>query len=142
MNSLYIENAWILMSEDKEELKKLIDWMKENVDPFARTLNAVAEQETKEIYVGTNKFLAATLIGVFIGVLTNISADFLMIGNAFLGFVFILLSIFITLFSFYLWRFYLIKDLKKQITESFYEKGRLMKKKFEEDSGISSEEAS
>lgn len=129
------------MSENEaERKKKLIDWMKQNVEPYARFFNTFAERDTKEIYTGTRDFLVATLVGVFIGVLTNISAEYLIIGKIFLGFVFMILSIVIALFSFYLWRLYRIRDLQKYIEKLFYEGGKSLKEKFEKDFGISSSE--
>lgn len=129
------------MSENEEEhKKKLMDWMKQNVEPYVKFLNTLAERETKEIYTGTRNFLAATLIGVFIGVLTNISAEYLITGKTSVGLATLGLSILFALVSFYLWKFFLIRDLQKYIKKLFYEGAKSMEQKFEKDFGISSSE--
>ena len=117
-----------------------MDWINQNIEPYVRALNTLAEIETKEIYTGTREFLATTLIGVFIGVLTNISAEYLIIGRINVGFIFLILSLFISLFSFYLWKRYLIRDLQKAIEKLFYKSEKSLKEKFEKDFNISSSE--
>ena len=129
------------MSDNEEECKKkLMDWMMQNVEPYVRFLNTIAERETKEIYTGTRNFLATTLIGVLIGVLTNIAAENLIGGEIFLGFIFVIMSVFIAFYSFYFWRLYLTRDLQKYIRGLFHEGGKSLKEKFEKDFGISSSE--
>ena len=129
------------MSENEaERKKKMIDWMKQNVEPYVRSLNAIAERETKEIYIGSRDLLAATLIGVFIGVLTNVSAEYLIIGELSVGLAIIAVSVLFVLVYFYLWRFFLRRDLQKYIEKLFYEGFKLLKEKSEKDFGISSSE--
>jgi hypothetical protein len=120
------------MSTDSEE-NKVIEWMNQNVAPSVDFLNTIIEKETERIYVGTRDLLVATLVGVFIGVLTNVSASFLMNGNLVLGFSFLFLSLISALLSFYVWRFYLIKDLQGYVKRIFYEQGKLLKEKFKRD---------
>ena len=129
------------MPENEEFVKKVIDWMKQNVEPDVEDLNILAIQETKEIYTGSRNLLVATLIGVFIGVLTNISAEYLISGEILFGSVTLLLSILIAVISFFVWRFYLVRDLQKYIRKSFYERGKSIKEKFEKDFGISEDKS-
>jgi hypothetical protein len=124
------------MSTDSEE-KKMIEWMNRNVAPSVDFLNTIIEKETERIYPGTRDLLVATLAGVFIGVLTNVSASFLMNGNLFFGLSFLFLSLIGTLLCFYVWRFYLIKDLQGYVKKIFYEQGKLLKEKFKKDFGTS-----
>lgn len=114
--------------------------MKQNVEPCVRFLNTYAERETKEIYEGSRSLLASTLIGVFIGILTNVSAEFLIKGEISLGFIFLMMSVGLVLFSFLTWRVYLVRDLQKYIEKMFYEEGEALKEKFEKDFKVSSSE--
>lgn len=128
------------LSKNEELQKEIRDWMKENVEPYVTFLNTISERETKEIYTASRNLLAATLIGVFIGVLTNISAEYLTTGEIPMGVGFLVISIAVALFSFHLWRFYLVKDLQEYVEKLFYGGGKSLKEKFEKDFGVSSPE--
>ena len=124
-----------------EELqKKTIDWINQNVAPDVEKLNALIAQKTEEIYVGTKNFLIITLIGVFIGVLTNISAGYFMTGNIAFGLLFLVVPVLVSVYSFYVWRIYEIRDLQKNVARLFYEQGKLLKEKFERDFGVTGSE--
>jgi len=123
---------------EEERKKKLIDWTKQHLEPWVKYLNTFATLETTKIYTGTRDFLVATLVGVFIGVLTNVSAEYLVAGEIDIGFVTLILSVVIAMISFYLWRLYLVKDLQQYTRKLFYEIGESLKEEFEKNFGISS----
>ena len=117
----------------EKSTEDLNQWMIDSVKPVTDYLNSYAEKETERIYTGSRDLLAATLVGVLIGVLTNVASDFLLNGKLNTGFAVLGLTILVALFAFVIWRFYLIRDLQKYIKRVFDESGRQLKEKFEKD---------
>jgi F0F1-type ATP synthase assembly protein I len=125
------------MSEDSDEKtdirEKVIEWIKQNVAPAVDSTNAMIERETERIYIGSRDILATTLIGVIIGMMTNVSANFLLNGNQNLGIIFLLLSLMVAVLSFHLWRLYLKIDLQHFTKKHVYVQGKFLSEKFERD---------
>jgi hypothetical protein len=62
--------------------------------------------------------LMSTIIGVFLGVLTNISASFFICQQFDFGFLFLTISLILTFSFFYSWRHYLLQKTSDRLFET------------------------
>lgn len=77
------------------------------------------QREGKRIIWETKAILMSTLIGVFIGVFTNISANFFIYQQFDFGFLFLTISLILTFSFFYSWRHFLLQKGKNRASKEF-----------------------
>ncbi len=97
----------------KEVLKKI----KEELEAHKPEIEAMARKEVNKIIWETRAIMVYTAIGVMIGVLTNISAEFFMRQQFCFGFSFLVISLALTLSFFYGWRHYLLGKTPDRILD-------------------------
>ena len=103
------------MAENKEEMDNISVVMKMQFIHFIDECVTEYKRQRKEITLKIQELLLVTLIGVFIGVLTNISAEYFLVGQLTLGLIILILSIVVSIVSFFLWRIFQQKNLEKEI---------------------------
>jgi len=103
------------MAENKEEMDNISVVRKMQFIHFIDECVTEYKRQRNEITLKIQELLLVTLIGVFIGVLTNISAEYFLVGQLTLGLIILILSIVVSIVSFFLWRIFQQKNLEKEI---------------------------